>query len=96
MKLFSLMMTICILTAGCQVIHLKNGESAKPKYTTEKWHHVGIMSLVEFSDPVSLESYCSSGWKSARTRLGPLQVLMAALPVVAYVYSPQEVSVACN
>ncbi len=77
-------------------------------YTYSKWHHIGLFGLMEFSDPVDVQSICNDkSWKAVRTQKGFLQGLIPVLSnvILSYmglpaigrsIYTPEEVAVACS
>ncbi|HEY8279397.1 MAG TPA: hypothetical protein VIH99_07240 [Bdellovibrionota bacterium] len=93
-----LLVVLAILTASaCSTINFKQNEDSRTSFETNDWHHIGILSLVEFSDPVNPDKVCEKrGWDTVRTRKGPLQVLVGLIPYVGALYSPEEASVACK
>ena len=101
---------LIIFSVSCQTIHYtkKSGASVH-YYTYSQWHHVGILGFVEFSPPVNVKMTCEDkGWKAVRTQRNVLQGLMSlaisassqfvypALGLINFIYTPHEVSVACN
>jgi hypothetical protein len=86
---------IVLALSGCSTIHFDNGASSAETFRTEDWHHIGAISLVEFSSPVNTTEKCEGkAWTTVRTRKGPLQVLVGL--VTGILYDPIEVSVACK
>lgn len=83
-----------VTSSSCHTIHLRNGKRSSFKYEYDSFHHIGIFSLVEFSDPVVPQKICRGSWDSIRTRTGPLQALVKffANPF----YSPEEVAISCS
>ncbi|MCX7674324.1 MAG: hypothetical protein N2Z70_00665 [Bdellovibrionaceae bacterium] len=92
---FTIFIAVATITS-CHTIHLRNGNNANTKYEYENFHHIGIFSLVEFSDPVVPQRICRGSWDSVRTRTGPLQILVRLVPYVSSFYSPEEVAIACS
>jgi hypothetical protein len=66
----------------------------------ERWHHVGVLDLVEFSNPVALQNACDNrgAWRYAKVEKGPIQVLahIGASFVLAGAYDPWAVTVSCT
>ena len=93
--ILSILVSCSLFLGACSTIHFHNGEDATKAYEQENWHHIGVLSLVEFSDPVNLKQACEdSAWESVRTQKAGLQVLVHLL--AGWIYSPEEVSVACS
>ena len=82
-NILSLIVAIFGLSA-CHTMHFtKHGQSPPAIYTHSKWHHIGLLGLVEFSDPVDLKSICKNrDWRAVRVQTGFLQglVRMISLP----------------
>ncbi len=58
-----------ILSVGCSTIHFQNGQSSMPREKASEWHHTGIFTLVEFSDPVDLNDRCrGKSWDTVTTK----------------------------
>lgn len=92
-KLFILLALLGL--SACHTFHLTNGSNFNRQYVTEDWHHIGIVGLVEFSEPVNPKQICDGKeWASVRTREGFLQWLAAQ--VSSGLYNPQEVAVSCK
>ena len=73
---------------GCYTMHfVKEHRPAVYNYT--QWHHIGILGLVEFSDPVNLRSVCSGEdrWQAVRVQTGFLQGLVSWIPLSIKFYS---------
>ena len=58
-----------------------------------KWHHGGVLGLVEFSDPVALDRACPGGVAEIEQRTSFLNGLVAGL--TWRLYTPQSVTVEC-
>ena len=74
---------------GCYTIHfIKDKSSIPEQYTYSTWHHIGLLGLMEFSDPVNLTAICGSAnkWNSVKVQTGFLQGLirMIVIPVSSY------------
>ena len=104
----SLSLFLLIFSVSCQTIHYTNKSEIPHHYTYSKWHHIGILGLMEFSPPVNVKETCGQrDWKAVRTQKNFLQALVSgaiagALNMVYNglgslgLYTPEEVSVACN
>lgn len=58
-----------------------------------RWHHGGVLGLVEFSDPVALDRACPGGVAGIEQRTSFLNGLAANL--TGSLYTPQSVTVEC-
>ena len=108
MKNLFLVICLVLFCGSCQTIHYTNKSDVPQDYTYSKWHHIGILGLLEFSDPVNIQSICNDkNWKAVRTQKGFLQglipvasnVILSAVGIPAigsYIYTPEEVAVACS
>ena len=69
---------------GCYTIHfIKDNNYPTGEYTYTFWHHIGLLGLLEFSQPVDLKSICGNvnQWKSVRVQTGFLQGLVKTITV---------------
>ena len=78
---------ICFLSlflfslSSCYTIHFSKGSNF-PYYQTSQWHHIGLLGLMEFSDPVNLEQICpANSWDSVRVQTGFLQGLVRYISI---------------
>lgn len=97
MKKIALIIALCL--SGCTTIHFDNGTDVSGLANAQKWHHIGIISLVEFSAPVNLESECGNKeWSSVQTQLTPINMLAGFVAglIVPGVWSPKSVEVTCK
>ena len=74
--------------AGCYTMHFVK-DRQPVGYTSTQWHHIGILGLVEFSDPVNLRSVCNGEdrWQAVRVQTGFLQGLVSWIPLSIDFYS---------
>ena len=92
MKLTSFFFLALALT-GCHTLHFKRVKTAPTTYEIERWHHIGVVNLVEFSDPVHLTDICGSDqWESVSTRTGPYQIAAR----LSLLYWPEAVLITCS
>jgi hypothetical protein len=95
MKLMSLLFASLFL-CGCHTIHIKNGDTTGNGPERDKWQHIGILGLVEFSDPVQIENTCGpDNWAEVRTRQNVGQVFLGLVPYLSYAWSPKEATIMC-
>ena len=97
MKKIALIIALCL--SGCTTIHFDNGTDVSGLANAPKWHHIGILSLVEFSAPVNLETECGNKeWNSVQTELTFLNGLASSIvnSVVPAAWSPKTVEVTCK
>ena len=82
-------------TTGCMSIFFHN-DGTESEYTDfDELHHIGVFSLVEFSDPVDLAEACTQGeWRTVKTERGPLAILVGWL--TQPFYGPMTVGVDCR
>ena len=86
-----LLSAFIVFLPSCYTIHFSRSNTT-PHYQSSQWHHIGLLGLVEFSDPVNLEQICpADSWGSVRTQTGFLQGLVKILSVptgqTAYSYN---------
>lgn len=70
----------------------KEAQAPPAEYTYSQWHHIGLLGLMEFSDPVDLKSICKrSDWRAVRVQTGLLQGLVRniAIPTGETYYSEE-------
>ena len=82
---------------GCYKIDYVQGPS-EPYATQSEWHHIGILGLVEFSDPVRLDQICPGGWAKVHNEISVLHGLVTvALGTVglSWAYTPHTIEVYC-
>lgn len=90
-----------LLSTGCFKIDYVTGPSA-PYPQTDEWHHIGILGLVEFSEPVRLDTICPGGFARVHNEVSPLNLLAStALGLFTatagfWVYQPHTVQVYCK
>jgi len=89
---------IASIFTGCHKIYYhKTGPMVanKNSATANEWHHIGILGLVEFSDPTNLKNYCGSGgWQSVETENSFLSGLVSG--VTYALYTPRMANVMCK
>ena len=79
---------------GCYTIHFVKDSSSVPQYYTySSWHHIGLLGLMEFSDPVNLKNICGNKdqWGAVKVQTGILQGLVRSIviPTGGSYYSPE-------
>ena len=87
-----------LLSTGCYKIDYVAGPSAPYPQTTE-WHHIGILGLVEFSEPVQLDMICPGGFARVHNEVSFVNgVVTLALGFVglSWAYQPHTVQVYCK
>jgi hypothetical protein len=89
---------VVALLSGCHKIYYhKAGPMVanKNSATVNEWHHIGVVGLVEFSDPTDLKNYCgSAGWRSVETENSFLTGLVSGLTYG--LYTPRMANVMCK
>ena len=77
-----LLLVLFFSLSACWTMHFTK-EGAQPlEYSYSKWHHIGLLGLMEFSDPADLKSICGpSGWQAARVQTGFLQGLVRLISI---------------
>lgn len=97
-----LIFLICLGITGCHVMRFKKTADSPVNHVGWEgqnfgsWHHVGIFSLVEFSDPITLKSKDCSNWDSVIVQRGFVPGLVSFLPYVGYIYSPWDAYMKCS
>lgn len=93
-KAFCLALAL-LFVSGCHTINYNNGTGGVQGRSFDEWHHIGIVNLVEFSQPVDLSDRCpSKGWSTAQTELSFVRGLVAGLTFG--IYTPHGVEYACR
>jgi hypothetical protein len=95
--LIASLFSVVLVFSGCYRLTFDNGPlpQNEAEHPHREWHHIGIIRLVEFSDPVDLYERCKGKeWTSVETELTFIQGVIAFLPY-NYVYHPREVEWAC-
>jgi hypothetical protein len=91
-------LVIATLLSGCHKIYYHRAApmvANKNSATVNEWHHLGVIGLVEFSDPTDLKTYCgSSGWRSVETENSFLTGLVSG--VTYGLYTPRMANVMCR
>jgi len=86
------------LSSGCYKIDYVNASSMGVPSHTE-WHHIGILALVEFSAPVSLQTICPSGFTKVHHEVSlPNSAVTFLLSFVGlnWAYTPSTIEVYCK
>ena len=81
-KNLAFVLSLFLFLSSCYTIHFKRTAKLEVSYQVKKWHHIGLLGLMEFSSPVDLKSICpEKGWSSVRTQKGILQGLVGNLAI---------------
>ncbi len=99
MKRIAMMASVAAALSGCYKIDYVRSTSAAGAPTAEEWHHIGLFALVEFSDPVPLQTICPTGFARVHHEISVVNgALTMALGFVglSWVYQPSTISVYCN
>jgi len=62
----------------------------------DKWHHIGVFSLVEFSKPITTKNQGCTSWNSVTVQRSFLPGLVSSLPYIGIFYSPWDAYMHCN
>lgn len=90
-----------LLLTGCYKIDYVAGPS-EPVAAQQQWHHIGILGLAEFSEPVRLDAICPQGFARVENKRSFLNGLTTwAISVVIpgagrWVYEPYTTTVYCK
>lgn len=78
----SLILLLFLGLSGCYTIHFTKKNYHFAGYNYSKWHHIGLLGLLEFSDPVNLKATCGEedNWQAVRVQTGFLQGLISFIP----------------
>ena len=91
-------LVIASLLTGCHKIYYHKTPSMvanKSAATVNEWHHIGVVGLVEFSEPTNLKRYCAdTTWNSVETENSFLTGLVSA--VTYGLYTPRMANVMCK
>ncbi|MDB5049780.1 MAG: hypothetical protein JWO30_2851 [Fibrobacteres bacterium] len=86
---------IPLLTAGCSKIYFHNGTAPAAPVPPPEFHHVGILGLVEFSQPENLKTICNDkDWSVVLTEKSFITGLVSA--VTQQLYTPWAFSAGCK
>jgi hypothetical protein len=83
--------------SGCNQIYYHNGGPAvanKKAAQYNEWHHIAVIGLVEFSEPIALKPRCEKGWDTIETENSFLNGLVSG--VTTGLYTPREANVVCK
>jgi len=86
-----------ISLTGCHKIYYHNaGQIAAVKNAAQynDWHHIGVLGLVEFSEPINIKAKCEKGWNAIETENSFLSGLVSA--VTYSLYTPREANLVCK
>lgn len=89
---------LCIFClSACSTIEFVNGPKMDETVVRDKWHHLGVNGLIEFSAPLNLEYFCDDKqWDSVIIEHS-LANYMATLSAPGFgVYSPWTITYACR
>ncbi len=80
---------------GCFRMQIHNGPHKEVAFfEAGEWHHIGVIGLVEFSQPVDLSRRCPrSTWKTVQVQEGFMQGLVKV--ITWGLYTPMEVNFNC-
>jgi len=91
-------LVIASLLTGCHKIYYHRTPSMvanKSAATVNEWHHIGIIGLVEFSEPTDLKRYCGgNNWNSVETENSFLTGLVSG--ITYGLYTPRMANVMCK
>jgi len=80
MKVMFIFLFFIFSLSSCHTMHFSKGSGIiSDEYEYTKWHHIGLLGLMEFSKPVNLKQICSQSdgkWSAVRTQTGVLQGLV--------------------
>jgi len=103
MKLkFFLALFVILSLSACHTMHFKKTALSPNQNVSalgqefDSWHHVGILSLVEFSQPITRKDKGCSSWDSVTIQRGFLPGLVSSLPYVGWFYSPWDAYMKCS
>jgi hypothetical protein len=98
----ALLLSAALMLSGCYKIDYMRSAPASPVPTSQQWHHIGILALVEFSDPVPLQTICPTGFARVHHEVsivnGLVTMVLGSLTggIVSSLYQPSTISVYCN
>lgn len=92
--------TLSLLAAltGCSSLTFVNGPTVSETIVREHWHHLGIMGLVEFSEPMNIHYNCGAQeWDSITVELTVFNnfAQAASAPAIS-LYSPWTIIYECR
>ena len=84
MKYILILLFFLVSLSSCHTIQFSKTSQYPPQeYQFTNWHHIFLLGLFEFSDPVNLKEICSEkgDWSSVRVQTGFFQVLVRSFPL---------------
>ena len=96
----ALLLSAALMLGGCYKIDYVRSTPSSGVPTSTEWHHIGIIGLVEFSDPVPLQNICPTGFSKVHHEVSFINGLVTyGLNVfggLGFLYQPSTISVYCN
>ena len=94
MKRFAFLLA-ALAVSGCYKIDYVNGGSPSAYADSTEWHHIAIMGLMEFSEPVALDQICPDGFAKVHHEVSLVNGLVSY--IIGYgLYSPSTIEVYCK
>ena len=100
-KLFSFLSLALLATtiSACSTLVFTNGNKESTSFDRGGWHHVGILRLVEFSEPIDLKRSCNDeDWSAIRVEQTFVNGLVRAVSSYGTgfaLYDPWDYRIAC-
>lgn len=87
---------------ACSTMEFVNGPKMEETIVREKWHHLGLGGLIEFSKPMDLTYHCGKEqWDSIVVEQNVFNALSSATtsfvpPFILGIYSPWTIVYECR
>jgi hypothetical protein len=85
--------------SGCSTLVFTNGSRSTNSFDRGGWHHVGILRLVEFSEPIDLKRSCNEeDWEAIRveqTFVNGLVRMVSSYGTGLALYDPWDYRISC-
>ena len=80
--------------SGCYKITLTDGGNHTLNKDNPQFHHIGVLALVEFSEPIPVHAICPNGFARIDVRQNAITSLLSA--ATRNLYSPTQTFVQCK
>ena len=90
----SLALVSFLMVGGCYKVTYTNGNGGAFQADNPAFHHVGILSLVEFSSPIPVHVICPNGFDRVDVRQNVLTGLIGN--ITSNLYTPLQTFVQCK
>ncbi len=87
----------CLLINACSTMEFINGPKMDETVVREKWHHLGVNGLIEFSSPMNVDYHCDQKqWDSVTIERTFVNGLATYSWPYLTIYSPWTIVYECR